>query len=144
MGGGQSQAAAHPVDTYSKNGQTWREFIDETTNEPYWHNEESGDTMFEMPGLVKLVKMERDRHRAFPRENMDVEDQKALAQADRKASIRRLETVEKLVKSTEDETKIETSTANAIEELVQTQRRGPMQRMLAKTQLYRINLPRGS
>ena len=64
MGGGQSHAAAHPVDTYSKNGETWREFLDEATNEPYWHNVDTGDTVFEAPGLVKLVKMERDRHAA--------------------------------------------------------------------------------
>ena len=90
MGGGQSQAAAHPVDTYSKNGQTWREFIDETTNEPYWHNEESGDTMFEMPGLVKLVKWNAIAIVLCAARKTWMWRTRKLAQADRKASIRRL------------------------------------------------------
>lgn len=120
MGGGQSQAAAHPVDVYSKNGETWREFLDETTNEPYWHNVDSGDTMFEMPGVVKLVRMERDRHAALYGEDLiDEEDKKALDQADRAASIRRLATVEKLVKSVEQEDNKEHS-SSVLEKLVQS------------------------
>ena len=122
MGGGQSHAAAHPVDTYSKNGETWREFLDEATNEPYWHNVDTGDTVFEAPGLVKLVKMERDRHAALYGEDLiDAADQQALDQADRAASIRRLATVEKLVKSVEEDDK-KAKSSSTFEVLVQSKK----------------------
>ena len=120
MGGGQSQASAHPVDTYSRNGETWLKFLDESTNEPYWVNENSRDTVFEEPAVVKLIVKERERHAAlYGEDSIDDHDKDALKKSDRAASIRRLDTVEKLVAKVEKADK-EDSTSRTLAALVKS------------------------
>lgn len=69
-------------------------------------NEDSRDTVFEEPAVVKLIIKERERQSAlYGEENIDDLDKEALEKSDRAASIRRLDTVEKLVAKVEKDDK---------------------------------------
>ena len=103
---GVSDADAHPNDVYSRAGETWNEFIDAGSEEKYWNNVDTGESTFEKPAIVRLVEKERQRDSVLFSKDEDLDDatKNVLARADKEATVRRMEKVERMAKevATED------------------------------------------
>jgi hypothetical protein len=97
---GVSDADVHPNDVFTRAGETWNEFIDSGSGEKYWNNVETGDSTFEKPPIVRLVEKERERDAVlFSNDNdLDEATRNVLQRADKEASIRRMEKVERMAK----------------------------------------------
>ncbi len=97
---GISLAEEHPNDVFTRGKETWNQFTDKRSGEPYWHNPQTGESTFEKPSLVFLIERERERDRVLFNSVDDLDDdmQRNMKKADRAASFRRRDQAARIVR----------------------------------------------